>query len=277
MGACEILQLLQSQEKTTGEAHICDPFLTCEREQCGWYRCLDGRYRQGQDTDDRMRQKIWSCLPLRKKREGEPLIHCLWARFHDHSHHLTRQDPWDECDREQRMIQAAVDRGEPFYLADSTDKAWFGGKVHFCLKITYDMTVKYELERARLGTSDQLTRSLGSHAIIRAHIDKCFQNKDSLREVLQKILLRPFVVGGHVYRAFSVKDQTVRFIITDEAVLHPRDGVPYRIVPQKLSESFRDLYRGRDFITFTTWYNSLELNSGQVSRLYTKIRTAYLR
>ncbi|EKM60539.1 uncharacterized protein PHACADRAFT_82474, partial [Phanerochaete carnosa HHB-10118-sp] len=175
------------------------------------------------------------------------------------------KDPWVESDREREVMRLA--KGSPFYLSDPQDNNWFGGKIHYGIRLTFqkvkskgpapEFVPRLQLERACLGTSDQITRRFGSHSVVRVRMNKNAVHGHG--EVLRRLFLRPFVIGGHVFRAFNVKEHAVQLIMTNETVeeLNSKNAQADR------TTKYQSWCSGQDFLEFINWYNPLQLNSEQ--------------
>ncbi|GJE99769.1 RNA dependent RNA polymerase [Phanerochaete sordida] len=172
------------------------------------------------------------------------------------------KDPCKEADMEFKHITSCS--GPVYYLANSERNGWCGGKIHYTIKATSlrKGLEQFEVEEPVLATSDQLSRRYGSHSIIRLRIHKDDIYKEG--KALKELCLRPFVVGGHVYRAFSCKEHVVRLIMTDERVqtIPSADtgASTYQVVKGKIGQSWCS---GIDFLEFLRFYNDPQLNSEQ--------------
>ena len=145
--------------------------------------------------------------------------------------------------------------GEALYLHDDKD-GWYGGQVHFVARLIGgdSSRLKLELEKPSLGPSCEFTRRFGSDRFVRVRVDKnTLYASDS---GLVEYFVRPFIIGGHVFRSFFSRENTVFLFRTGEVVLSS-SGPSFSL----------KLGPGRDNIgirEFLDWYNSMELNSSQV-------------
>lgn len=161
---------------------------------------------------------------------------------------------------------SAEAQGSPSYLHDLETQRT-GGKVHYCIKLVSlaEGKEEFHVERACLGTSNQLTRRYGSHSFVRIHMEKHLTRRG---KVLARLFLRPFIIGGHVFRAFHSKERIVFLVMTNEVAVDilqpaPPQSPRYEIHASAGGSSWRS---GVDYLKFIDSHNDLRLNPGQVSR-----------
>ncbi|KAG8896545.1 hypothetical protein FRC00_005752 [Tulasnella sp. 408] len=191
-------------------------------------------------------------------------------------------NPYVELDREE----AALDKGTLETLGlcppsdDTTDLrvgTWWGGRIEqravmvknttapksFCngapaSNISWSIRLFHHDMK---GKSCRFTRKFGSRRFIQLAIPDLKKLTPGERNSLKKELLKPHLLHGRTFRAFSAHDGTVRLIETDEdyeRVARPEVGDSRRL-------SFRK---------FLDWFNPLERNSNQASHRKIKFRRA---
>ncbi|KAG8952306.1 hypothetical protein FRC04_004734 [Tulasnella sp. 424] len=185
---------------------------------------------------------------------------------------LTQErNPYIELDREE----AALDKGtfETLGLSRSPEDdtelvmgTWWGGKVEqravmvnldegrksMCSGANPSSKARWRIRLLRQevrGKSCRFTRKFGSRRFIQLKIPKLQSQAE--RDSLQEELVKPFLLHGRVFRAFSAHDGTVRLVETDENVgrgARPEVGDSRRL----------------PFIEFLDWFNPLEKNAQQI-------------
>lgn len=103
----------------------------------------------------------------------------------------------------------------------------------------------------KVGRSHRLGRYLGSRRVLQVKLPPKVLYDQTEMQLLRGFLSKKFVLCGRVYAAFSVKDEKVYLVETNEDYERsPKDdaGDNHRC-------SLRDLVE---------WYNPLDLNSNQV-------------
>jgi hypothetical protein len=147
----------------------------------------------------------------------------------------------------------------PSSLLGSTHElgAWYGGKVSFTMRLQADKTgsLQFILESPVLGPSSRFTRCYGSSWLIKVKLSAA--NLSNL-EKMKKILLRPLILNGRVFRVFYAKnekkDSSVYLMATDELF----NG-------EKLQHSPLNHQRGfYSFLDFFSKHNNLQDNCNQV-------------
>lgn len=100
------------------------------------------------------------------------------------------------------------------------------------------------------GKSCRFTRQFGSRRFIQLGLPEDLTQDE--RSSLKEELLKPYLLHGRVFRAFSAQDGTVRLVETDENV--------GRIARPEAGDSRRLSFR-----QFLDWFNPLERNAAQAS------------
>lgn len=135
-----------------------------------------------------------------------------------------------------------------------TDPAWYGGKVHFCCKLTrnedHSSSLRLTLEKPYLGPSTRFTRRFGSDHFIRVKISQTLFYTEGTR--LMEYFHQPFIFNGIVYRAFFAKDTTVFLVRTTERWTTGDSSVS-------------STNTGLSYLQFIMWHNPLEINCSQVN------------
>lgn len=176
------------------------------------------------------------------------------------------QLPWDELDREERILRYDPYGGlgcnsDKEYLQNYPD--WYGGRIQFTGKLSLVNripTFKVSLNRPVLGASNRFARRFGSRHVLRLQIP------EDLRLALQNIpggdisLLsffgRPLIVHDWIFRAFYAKEDNVFLYQTSErwdgGTIQKRGSIKCRGIPKELT-----------FYDFLMWHNPMQLNSNQ--------------
>lgn len=191
--------------------------------------------------------------------------------------------PYVELDREE----AALDKGtlETLGLCPPSDDSkdlkmgtWWGGRIEqravmvktttapksFCngapaSNISWGIRL---FHHAMKGKSCRFTRKFGSRRFIQLAIPDLKKLTPGERISLKMELLKPHILHGRIFRAFSTHDGTVRLIETDED--HER------VARHEVGDSRRLSFRG-----FLDWFNPLERNDSQASYCKAGISTCF--
>ena len=109
---------------------------------------------------------------------------------------------------------------------------------------------KIVLDRGVAGSSCRLTRRFGSGTFIRVKVEQSafYDHNNRLNEFFQQ----KFVLWGHVFQACYAKDDNVFLFKVNETMKH--DGSIEKIEGMSLED-------------FVNWFNPLDGNQKQVSRL----------
>lgn len=150
-------------------------------------------------------------------------------------------------------------------VLDSTPelRAWYGGKVSFTIRLDVNEKngqLQFLLDRPTLGPSSRFTRSYGSSWLVRVKPSTGILSRlDKVKE-LKKLLLRPLVLNGQVFRFFhakSLKKDTAVFLM---ATNEHYDG---SIKLQDTSLNGQRAYNS--FLDFFSKHNNLQENLHQVT------------
>ena len=184
--------------------------------------------------------------------------------------HASPKAPWDELEHESRLInelrvhlRACTDGGacktaHSLYLMD--DHGWYGGRVSFTGKLTFDSEATITLDKPYLFSSTRFSRRFGSDAFVRVRIEqKALHNHG--KEV-RDYVRRPLVIRGRVYRSFFAKEDTVFFFHTNE-VVEPASNTETTIRVREPTDPHADPL-GMSLKDFLEWHNPLGLNDQQV-------------
>ncbi|KAI0065260.1 hypothetical protein BV25DRAFT_1913873 [Artomyces pyxidatus] len=200
---------------------------------------------------------IMGDIPMAK---AGPLVEDFFLRgtrsFDDQkvSKETSAKAPWSELERELRAFVKHPEYGCLGVVGAPIDEdpAWYGGKVQFSIKVSWeDGNYKLGLEQPELGPSSRFTRRFGSDWLIRVRITKQVFKVTNVIDKLEQLFLRPFVIGGRVFRFFYAnKERNVFLMATNErylnGVIHA-DRMPRRVsVP-----------------TFLSWHNPMHINHKQ--------------
>jgi hypothetical protein len=141
-------------------------------------------------------------------------------------------------------------------------RAWYGGKVSFTMRLDMnekDGQLQFHLDHPTLGPSSRFTRCYGSSWLIRVKPSTGILSRPAKVKELKKLLLRPLVLNGQVFRFFYAKslkkDVSIFLMATNEHY----DG---SIKLQHFSSGQR-VYSS--FLDFFSKHNNLEENFHQVS------------
>jgi RNA-dependent RNA polymerase len=141
--------------------------------------------------------------------------------------------------------------------------AWYGGKVSFIMRL--DMHEKngqlqFHLDHPTLGPSSRFTRCYGSSWLIRVKPSAGILSRPDKVKELKRLLLRPLILNGQVFRFFHAKslkkDMSVYLMATNECY----DG---SIQLQHFSSKGQRVYNS--FLDFLSKHNNLQENSHQVT------------
>ncbi|KIO27810.1 hypothetical protein M407DRAFT_232255, partial [Tulasnella calospora MUT 4182] len=184
------------------------------------------------------------------------------------------RNPYVELDREE----AALDKGTFETLGlrplseDGTElgmSTWWGGRVEqravmvnlgvdsarpksMCRGATPSPKIKWGIQlhqQEMRGKSCRFTRRFGSRRFIQLKVPDLRTQAE--RDSLQEELLKPHLLLGRIFRAFSTHDGTVRLVETNENV----GRVPLPAVGDS---------RRLSFLEFLDWFNPLEQNAHQI-------------
>jgi RNA-dependent RNA polymerase len=141
--------------------------------------------------------------------------------------------------------------------------AWYGGKVSFTMRLEVNERngqLQFLLDHPTLGPSSRFTRDYGSSWLVRVKPSTGVLSRPDKVKELKKLLLRPLVLNGQVYRFFHAKslkkDTSVFLMATNEHY----DG---SIKLQDFSLNGQRVYNS--FLDFFSKHNSLQENSHQVT------------
>jgi hypothetical protein len=164
---------------------------------------------------------------------------------------LTVKSPWRELDKEDLAFK---EHGPTGCLGCTPElKGFYGGKVSFSIKAEVDKQEKFKftLEHPVLGPSSRFKRCYGSSWQIKLRLSKDILSK---LDMLKRLLIRPLVLNGQIYRFFHVnKDHHVDLMATNELY----NGL--LLQPSPLNGQYCS------FLDFFKEHNNLEHNSNQVS------------
>lgn len=125
--------------------------------------------------------------------------------------------------------------------------------------------LQFHLNHPTLGPSSRFTRCYGSSWLIRVKPSICILSRPEKVKELKKLLLRPLILNGQVFRFFYAKslkkDISIFFMATNEHY----DG---NIKLQHSSSIGQRSYNS--FLDFFSKHNNLQQNSHQVMYLYVK-------
>lgn len=161
--------------------------------------------------------------------------------------------PRAELEREQKAIVEDATRGLGLMGDWEGETNWYGGRVQQIARLVKE-DGKFTLQLApmqKVGRSHRLGRYLGSRRVLQVKLPSDAVYKEGIMGELKELLSKKFILCGRVFEAFSVKDEKVHLVETDENYQRrPKgsDGDGYRYSLRTLIE----------------WYNPLGLNSKQV-------------
>ncbi|KAG8901722.1 hypothetical protein FRC01_009765 [Tulasnella sp. 417] len=118
-------------------------------------------------------------------------------------------------------------------------------------KISWKIQLRHQAMR---GKSCRFTRKFGSRRFIQLGIPDLKKLTPRERNSLKKVLLKPHLLLGRIFCAFSAHDGTVRLVETDE---------DYERSARREAGDLRRL----SFRKFLDWFNPLERNAAQASYL----------
>ncbi|KAI0635289.1 RNA dependent RNA polymerase-domain-containing protein [Trametes polyzona] len=181
-----------------------------------------------------------------------------------YSRELAAKLPWDELDKEERVLREhplggiGCHQDQPF-CADDPD--WYGGKVHFIARLRKsEGGYKLDLERPALGTSNRFARRFGSRRFVRVRIpEDIVLGGDG--DALVEFFKRPFVIGSAVFRAFYAKEKNVFLFRTNEEVLGSLEEGSLQVATAPPGSATAQ--REHSFLSLIKWHNDLLLNSEQ--------------
>ncbi|KAG8952307.1 hypothetical protein FRC04_004735 [Tulasnella sp. 424] len=206
---------------------------------------------------------------------GPKVLSVLFDRVRRRASGLLTQgrNPYVELDREE----AALDKGtyETLGLSPSSEDdtelamgTWWGGRVEqravmvnlgvdeprksMCSGANRSPKVRWAIrlhQQEMRGKSCRFARKFGSRRFIQLKIPELRSQAE--RDSLQEELLKPFLLHGRIFRAFSTHDGTVRLVETDENV--------GRVPRPEFGDSRRS-----SFLDFLDWFNPLEQNAHQI-------------
>lgn len=184
------------------------------------------------------------------------------------------RNPYYELDREE----AALDKGtlETLGLCAPSDRdagldmgGWWGGRVEqravmknlgvdstrpssMCNGANPPPKIRWSIQlhpQEMRGKSCRFTRKFGSRRFIQLKVPDLRTQAE--RDSLLEELLKPHLLHGRIFRAFSTHDGTIRLVETDENV--------GRVARPEVGDS-----RRLSFLQFLDWFNPLKQNAHQV-------------
>jgi RNA-dependent RNA polymerase len=140
--------------------------------------------------------------------------------------------------------------------------AWYGGKVSFTMRLDVDEKngqLHFLLDHPTLGPSSRFTRCYGSSWLIGVKPSTATLSRPEKLKELKKLLLRPLILNGQVFRFFYAKslkkDTSVFLMATNE---HYTGSI-------KLQDPFSNGQRVyNSFLGFFSKHNNLQENLNQV-------------
>jgi RNA-dependent RNA polymerase len=139
--------------------------------------------------------------------------------------------------------------------------AWYGGKVSFMMRLDVNERngqFQFLLDHPTLGPSSRFTRCYGSSWLIRVKPSTGILSRPERVKELKKLLLRPLILNGQVFRFFYAKslkkDTSVFLMATNE---HYGGNIRYS------SSSGQTVYNS--FLNFFLKHNNLQENLHQVT------------
>ena len=162
-----------------------------------------------------------------------------------------------ELEREQEAIIENATRGLGLLGSWKGETNWYGGRIQQIARLEKTSN-GYKLQLSamqKVGRSHRLARYLGSRRVLQIKIPEQSTHSQATMRSLREFLAHKFVLLGRVFAAFSVKDDKIYLVETEEDYERsPRDseGDQYRCSLRALVD----------------WYNPLELNAGQVSNMH---------
>jgi RNA-dependent RNA polymerase len=170
------------------------------------------------------------------------------------------KSPWEELDKEDLAFARHGPMGCLGSIPELGD--FYGGKVSFSMRTQFNEHGMFHfiLEHPILGHSSRFTRCYGSSFLIRLRLSMDL-SKPALLDTLKQLLIRPFILLGHVFRFFHInKDYHVYLMATNEVysggIILQGDQRPGTYC---------------SFLDFFKKHNNLEENSNQVSyKLFSK-------
>lgn len=130
---------------------------------------------------------------------------------------------------------------------------WYGGRVQQIARLVKE-DGKFTLQLGamqKVGRSHRLGRYLGSRRVLQVKLPSEAVYNDGVMKELRELLSKKFILCGRVFEAFSVKDEKVYLVETDEN-------------HQRAPKDSDGDQRRRSLKALIRWYNPLELNSKQV-------------
>lgn len=133
--------------------------------------------------------------------------------------------PWPELDREDLAFSKEDGHTQGPASPGSTQelRAWYGGKVSFRMRLDMDEKnghLQFLLDHPILGPSSRFTRCYGSSWLIRVKPSMVVLSRPDKVKELKKLLLRPLILNGQVFRFFYAKslkkDISVFLMATNE-------------------------------------------------------------
>jgi len=167
--------------------------------------------------------------------------------------------PWPELDREDLAFKKCSHTS----LLGSTQelRTWYGGKVSFTMRLDLNEKngqLQFLLDHPTLGPSSRFTRCYGSSWLIRVKPSTGILSKPDKVKELKKLLLRPLILNGQVFRFFYAKSLKKDISIFLMATNEHYDGTT------KLQHSSLNGQRVyNSFLDFLSKHNNLQENSHQ--------------
>lgn len=131
---------------------------------------------------------------------------------------------------------------------------WYGGRIQQLARLVRSPSGTYHLELGamqKVGRSHRLARYLGSRRVLQVKLPQKATYDEKEMSVLKKFFSKKFVLCGRVFAAFSVKDEKVYLVETNE---------DFQRTPKE-SEGDDVRYSLGELVD---WYNPLALNNKQV-------------
>lgn len=135
--------------------------------------------------------------------------------------------------------------------------AWYGGKVSFKMQLNEkNGKLQFLLDHPTLGSSSRFTRCYGSSWLIKVKLSPNILSKPEKVKKLKKLLFRPLVLNGQVFRFFYSKSIKKEISVCLMATNEYYNGT-------KL-QSLNGLRVYNSFLHFFLKHNNLQDNSHQV-------------
>jgi RNA-dependent RNA polymerase len=142
-------------------------------------------------------------------------------------------------------------------------RTWYGGKVSFTMRLDLNEKngqLQFILDHPTLGPSSRFTRCYGSFWLIRVKPSIGILSKPDKVKELKKLLLRPLILNGQVFRFFYAKslkkDISIFLMATNEHYNGSTKLQHSSLNGQRVYNSFLD---------FLSKHNNLQENRHQVT------------